>query len=375
MSWRTLFRLLLLLLLLAAGCARAAPASPATSPPRPPASVASGSLPSAAPPAPGAIPAAAPPEDFGVPRLAPAPIAVTGYPHNVKNGMNDPAGWFGWTKDAELYGYCQQGSGRSEHDTQCGFLHRDGTLERRSSGSQGKGPDMADVRAIEAFLADNHFDRLRESGDAALPPALQGTWSFPDITLCVVRVAATITPDGGVVAPAFVKVGGSMDGEPPVYPVTLVPEPYRDDKGRVTHGSMVHFAVMNGMSLSPDGAEIGMVAHFFACEWCDDWAIRRMPVAALASVIYNDLGYRHHQRGEWERAAELFAKAAAADPNAKLPPYNLACALARRKDPGAEKALRVAILRGGDDVKARATKDPDFVEVREEVWFRALVRR
>jgi hypothetical protein len=231
------------------------------------------------------------------------------------------------------------------------------------------------VKAIQTFLADNHFDRLRESRDAAYPPALQGSWSFADITLSVARVAATSKPDGSVVSPAFVKVGGSIEGESPVYPVALVPEPYRDGNGRVTHGSMVYFAVMNGMSLSPDGAEIGMVAHFFACEWCDDWAVRRMPVGALASVIYNDLGYRHHQHGEWARAAELFAKAAAADPTPKLPPYNLACALARRKDPGAEKALRVAIARGGEEVKARAEKDPDFAEVREEAWFRALVPR
>src|SRR5580658_7811540 len=80
-----------LLLCLAAACSRPAPAGRAAATPGPPSAIASVSLPSTPPPAPANVPLATPPEDFGVPRLPPAPIVVTGYPHNVKNGMNDPA--------------------------------------------------------------------------------------------------------------------------------------------------------------------------------------------------------------------------------------------------------------------------------------------
>jgi len=40
----------------------------------------------------------------------------------------------------------------------------------------------------------------------------------------------------------------------------------------------------------------------------------------------------------------------------------------------AEKALRLAIERGGSDVKARAQADPDFAGVRQASWYLALVR-
>ena len=62
-----------------------------------------------------------------------------------------------------------------------------------------------------------------------------------------------------------------------------------------------------------------------------------------------------------------------ADPSRELFAYNLACALARTRDPRAAIALGHAIVKGGDKVKARAAKDDDFADVRTESWFRALV--
>jgi hypothetical protein len=308
---------------------------------------------------------ALPPADPTLGGLLPAPhpfgpLLVVGYPHNILNGMNDPAEWVGWTTDGAQFGYCEQGSGRSADDTFCLFQGRDGTFEKRTSDDAHGNTSSANARAIEAWLRDNGIQRMGRTSEVSLtPPALKATWAFPDITLTVARIDTTQTVG------AFVRVGGSVDSEPPVFPLTLG-DPFERP------GLPANFAVMNGMAVSPNGTELGMVAHFFSCEWCDSFLPRRITLARLASQIYNDAGFRHHQKKEWMRAAELFARATGADPSAALPPYNLACALARQGDARTESVLRLAIARGGPEVAARARKDADFESLREQPWFRAL---
>jgi Flp pilus assembly protein TadD len=98
-----------------------------------------------------------------------------------------------------------------------------------------------------------------------------------------------------------------------------------------------------------------------------------MTTGALASHIYNDTGFRLHQKKDYAGSRDLFLKAAWADPRAPLPPYNLACAYALLGDEAnAEKALDLAIAVGGDKVKARAKKDSDFAKVTGAKWFQAL---
>jgi hypothetical protein len=57
-----------------------------------------------------------------------------------------------------------------------------------------------------------------------------------------------------------------------------------------------------------------------------------------------------------------------------LPMYNLACALSRLRDAHTEKALTLAVSRGGAAIKEKARKDADFDGVRGEPWFTALTR-
>jgi hypothetical protein len=93
----------------------------------------------------------------------------------------------------------------------------------------------------------------------------------------------------------------------------------------------------------------------------------------VAARAYNDAGMELHRRARYADAAALFAKAAAADVTAPLPSYNLACALARLDDPGAETALRSALARDPEQVKRKAAADRDFARVRTRPWFVALV--
>ena len=296
---------------------------------------------------------------------APGPIVVRGYPHGISNGMNDPAHAVGFSADGAEYGYCAEIAARDPPFSFCETLTREGTTVRRSSDER-ESFDAAKKRALDAWIRDAKLTTIPEGIDVTpVAPKLTGTWAYPDIELAVMRVAASQKDSGDVVHPAFLRVGGAVAGEPPVYPVSLI-------TGELHNGA--HFVAMNDLSLSPDGSEIGMVGHFFACEWCDAFVVKRMKVGALASLVYNDTGMRHHEKLEWTEAAALFLAAGTADPGAALPPYNLACALARLGDEaGAEKALRWAIATG-KDVKRRATKDADFAAVKDHPWFLALVR-
>ena len=340
----------LFVLALAAGC-HAATHAPTAAP--------SASAPSAAPASVASAPA--PPSLPSPPPLAPAPIRVVGYPLTVSTGMNDPADIVGFTRDGAEYGYCGTVGARYPAVTSCDFVRRDGTHHLLSSDDHD-GFVPAKKKALDAWVRDQGVPKLDFSGppENHLAHPLRGAWAFSDITVWVNPVQAD-----GVTTNAVVKLGGVVAGEPVVYPVVLAAKPM----GQVKY----HTSIVNDLSLSPDGTEIGAVGHFFCMEWCNAFEIYRAKVGAFASLVYNDAGFARHEKHDWSRAAELFLKAAAADPSAKLPPYNLACAWARLGDARAKDALAVAIARD-PGAKARATKDADFDGVRDEKWFVDLVK-
>lgn len=269
--------------------------------------------------------------------------------------MNDPASYVGWSKDGALFGWCGTQGGRPTFI--CELVDRGGKLTRKSDDA-GEDLDPKKKKALLDWLRDNG---IAEIALDKMPPPLVGSWpaSFADITLDVVRVAAS---DSG---PALVRLGGSVASEAPVHPFSLTKNP--------VPGAPPHYAVMNGMALSPDGNELGVVAHFHACEYCETFDVKRIPLTSLAATIYNDTGFRAHQKGDFARSAALFEKAAAADPSHKLAQYNHACALAQLGDPRARDALAAAIAKD-PSAKTRARGDKDFAKVKSEAWFAELVR-
>ena len=158
------------------------------------------------------------------------------------------------------------------------------------------------------------------------------------------------------------RVGAQIVGEAePVLPI------YIDAKGALG----IH---PEAIVISPNGKELGVVSHGTGASGMNRFDLRVISVKSLVSQTYNDSGFAHHKKGEYARAAELFHKAIAAEPNNKVARYNYACALAKLKHPGTQVALLAAITVGGDKVKSRASKDPDFVDVKNEPWFDLLVK-
>jgi hypothetical protein len=315
-------------------------------------------LPAAAP-APAATPAAVPqpapaPKKLAfvnVPKLPSAPIKVNGYPHNIRNGMNDPPEFLGFTEDGKTFVTCGPMGGIEGES--CAMVDDDG--KRWTMAGTHEEPKKR--KEIADYLRDHKVWKVkpRSIWDADGPP-LTGSWDFSDITLDVVRIAASgETPDGSLLHPAHVQVGGAVAGEAPVHPLVFSSNPVPQ--------APPHWTALDAFVLSPDGQEFGFAADFFACEYCESSIVDRMRTNTLASMIYNDTGFRHHKKKEWAAAAALFEKAVAADPTARLPPYNLACAWARLGDPRAKQALAYA-AEIDPTVATRAKTDPDLESLR-----------
>ena len=358
-----------LLLSMLAGCSRATPpAPPATS--APPAASASASQNAS-------VGADAWPTALPTPTLpSRGAIKVTGYPTDLRTCLPDPAENAGFTKDGAELGYCMHGM-----STRCELVDRSGHTRFLSSQKSDDSPagDPAKERDITTFLADSGLPALARRDCTLRPPPLSGTWAYADIVVNVARIDASFTkrPSGAddkLLSQPLVRIGGAVDGEAPVHPLTYS-APHRVMTPATLGEIPFNVTELNALVLSPDGTELGIVVHANCMEWCDDFQIARVPAARFASLVYNDTGFRALEKGKLDRAVELFTRAAYVDPTRELPAYNLACAYARLKDGRAEAALDLAIKRGGDAVRTRAAKDKDFASVRSASWFLQLTSR
>ncbi len=350
----------LVLPLVLAGCPKkgdsdatpSASTKPATS--AAPSAVASASAPVTAPlDTPAAIPSTTPAVSLaGLKAPAPVargPIKVLGFPKTVYTGMNDPATAAGFSADGVDFGYCDDTTAADEPRITCVTLDQQGKRTKRSSDSPAKGAVHMKLPELTAWMATKNLPKVGPAPKGE-PPKLTGDWDFTDIELHVA--------DG--------KLGGAVDKEPPVFPITFkVEAPIKD----VPYG----FVALNALALSPDGKELGAVGLFFCGEWCNEHDVRRYRVGEFAALVYNDTGMKHHTKNDFARSAELFRKASFADPSAKLPAYNLACALARLADETEGKVALERAISLDPKVKERAPKDKDFAKVLDKVWFKSLV--
>jgi hypothetical protein len=291
--------------------------------------------------APAAPAAAAGTATFGAP--GPAEV-VPPVPKPVK-GMMDHAFVVGWAADSSELGYCARSGGSGE--TYCEFQKPEGKPEKLSDFDQESGsPRPAKTRAIK--------DRIAAKGYATATVI----WPYASEIELTWRASSGAESGEG---DSVLRVGGKVKGEEkPVWPIVI------RGKGMLE----IH---PEAIALSPDGRYVGVVSHAFAGEFSDSFAARVVPVASFAGRVFNDTGFAQHKSGNYPRSAELFGKAAAADPESKLAPYNRACALAKLNDPAAPDALAKAIALD-PGVKAKAAKDTDFDGVRALPWFVALTR-
>lgn len=313
--------------------------------------------------------AALPKVDFG----APGPLKITGYPAPLELGMRDYASWLGHSKDGSQAIACGsmaplQADKGAEKGNVC-FVNDGKTTKRLSvtDGADGKfvvGPEFG--AAIQSLKSGTSVDlahkKQADGSDTLLPPDVTTTWPYAsDIALDVTVVS------GGEEAGTVLKLGGSYHKEAPVHPLTLAV------KSAPGGGVLLWGGSWNAILPSPSNDGLTLFGHFACMEWCTEIVIKRMRYDEIASLVYNDTGFRHHQKKEYAASRDLFLKATIANPRAKLPPYNLACAYALLNEgENAAKALKLAIAVGGDSVKARAKKDADFKAVLAAPWFVAL---
>jgi hypothetical protein len=251
----------------------------------------------------------------------------------------------GWTRNSAGVGYIVRLAVNLEHD----LLRVDGTRDQLHVDTGIPGAEAKFNQRVAPL---------------GLQGAGPGRWAYAGELELTWKVTHGTCPSDAPPVPGVVEVGARVPGEPPSLPIKLVMS--KQGCFAEEHPELI--------AVSPDGKHIGAIAHGFAGEWFEDYPMGIAGVAAVAEGAFNNAGLVHHRKGEYARGAQLFQKAARADPTSKAAAYNLACALARLGDAGAEAALARAIALGGEETRQKARKDPDFAAVSAKPWFTALVK-
>jgi hypothetical protein len=281
------------------------------------------------------------------PEFTPGPVAVVPPVAPFERGMMDHAEKYGWSADGTELGYCSVNGGVEIF--WCELASRAGQRERFDDGSATeKGRvDPARHRALDARVA---------ALGLGVPRGV--TWRYGDI-----EVTWAVTPgrqEPLPPIPGVLRVGGRIKGESSVFHVAL------SDASNGSYHDRIHPEMI---ALSQDGSYLGVIAHAYAGEYSDSFPTAIVPVGELAAHVYNDTGLAHHKRGDYVRAAELFKRAAFANPTFALAAYNLACADARMGSPEAEAALALAVTRDPEGTRKKAASDSDLDGVRAAPWF------
>lgn len=309
------------------------------------------------------------------PALPPAPVFTAG-PFEVRVGKQQPvpptkafeAGrvlmdnqdhpWaFGWTNDGGAFTYCTIAGGAEECKS-CLFTRVDGTTETLGAGRHCSARRMTKLpeKQLRQALADRGV------------VVRDGTWAHGgDLVVTTRKVMGA--PDMHGDARGILKVGterrdGAAGGDA-----------YEEDACRtLKDGVMCFFEAHADLIVpSPDGTRVGIVGHFYAGEWSDEYTAAILPAGRLAAASYNKQGLDALARQDFAAAATAFLAATHADTEAWKGPYNLACAYARANDPRAEPAFALAIARDGEAVRKRAATDRDLDGVRALAWFTAAI--
>lgn len=308
------------------------------------------------------------------------PLRVEGYPTPLSAGMSDPASPFGFTRDGSKLAYCAFDVCCANDVSECVLLDAAGKTSRLVTHTPYaflEGKEKADAqprtkRELQAFAREEGLVELGPAREMTrTPPAVTGSHAFgADLTIVVREIAPTVgkKDDGSDNVPGAVKIGGRLEGEREGF-VVFPRAPFC-----TKNPFACYEAQLNGLALSPDERELGFVIFVRNPSHGSTFIPVRIPVTTFAARVLNDTGMVHHERKEWARAAELFTRAVYADPSEERFAFNLACALARQGDARAEHALRHAVARGGDAVRARAQKDADLAGVRGEAWFTSALR-
>lgn len=280
--------------------------------------------------------------DFGEPSL----LRIEPAPPDLENKPGTRPFALGWSKSGEEFGYCV-GTG-TQSCTQCEFMDLTGNLHQMTNcEGDATTPDAAKTKEIEEKVAQLEL---------GTPDA---KWKYGEVTLVWDVVEGRPTER----VAARLRVGGQVDTRVPVYSKNV-----REDGYRRIWPEMIW--------LDPTGEKVGIVSHAFDEEGAlESFQVHLVDANELASMAFNGAGLLSSHSEDYEGAIDLFHKAAAAWKGQKWSMYNMACAMALTKAPGVQAALTAAVERGGAEVKAKLSSDPDLQSVRDEAWFEKLSGR
>ena len=312
-----------------------------------------------------------------VPPMPPNPASDLSGPVKIEPAMASHNREFyatgSWAKDGSEFHYCGSTEAAATR-VNCGYQSLSGpSIEDLTAHIPPMGEDDEEVvKAMEKRDTEKDFSPDHSAKTWAYGAELELVWEKSE-------TSKQLT----------VRVGARVRGETATDYVAKY-EHEKLENGKEI-GETIHPDVL---ALSPDGASLGVVSHYFGgpictacgsdsdedaeeCKGCgvgDSYDMEILKVSEMASRAYNSAGLAYHKKGDYKKSAAFFQKSLLAEPTYKWAPYNLACALALSGEPGVEGALKKAVELGGAEFKAKASKDKDFDKVRAEPWFAAAIK-
>jgi hypothetical protein len=297
----------------------------------------------------------------------PGVFSVKGWPIRLDAGMEDHihAAWF--TEDSRTFAVIEAAGSRNGEILTYLARGAPAPMVIEMMDDPADADERASSHAGRKWLREHARPRIRKSADGSYwPPRPSVLWRYASEIEVSGKESSTCRDAEQHPCSTSWQLGGQVRalasrGAPVVYPLKLTP------LKQTLFGS----AHPDWIGLSPDGRELAVVVHGFCQEYCDPVEFKVLPVDDFASEIYNLTGLYFHRRADFLLAKELFLKAYHASSKQARPLYNLACALARLRDPDAPEVLARAIELDGN-ARTKAAKDPDFAQVKQEPWFLQL---
>lgn len=184
------------------------------------------------------------------------PVVISPKLPALEKGMMDHADVFGWSRDGDVFGFCQ---------TDGGMGARHCTLHSSSGAESFDDIDPATHEidpAKTAAIAKRMRDLALAPTSPKWPHKLEVVWKAKEADLMHSAPGAPV-----------LRVGVRASGKEAVYPITLAGLPG-------IHGS-IHPEII---AVSPDGAMLGVVAHAYGGEFTDRLMVKVMPVSKVLAA-------------------------------------------------------------------------------------------
>ena len=270
-------------------------------------------------------------------------------PTNLETCLPDPAEHAGFTRDGLELGYCVRGM-----YLRCEFVDEAGRKRElaamRNASDNRPGGDEKKARGNRAINADAGLPALARRDCKLRPPAIRGTWAYPDITIHVITEEAIFRKTAqkdreALVSQPRVRIGGALRDEKPVFRIT-VSAPHRKISPPEPAEIPYNLTEVNALALSPEQYDADH-HHPDCMKWCNNFEIDPDARVELRLARVQRRGLPRAQGGQLRACGRPVRSRRVRRRGARSARLQPGVRVDRLGDERAKDALALAIERGG----------------------------